>query len=201
MRLEVNVFGVINDQKFNMTGSGNIDPKTGNADIRLGYSCCPPDWNPMNYSDPLVLLAGYREENGGVNFMTLSDGSYRAESTIDFGGGLSLRKTATVKAEGDVLIAEYSLFGAARLARIKSIEPYEEYMIPAGDGQIIAVGLAKWNTADGMVQAVVSSRYFFESKRTLKYPQIRRFKVDAELQNEGLEYYGRYSTSVAPVKT
>lgn len=201
MRIKVNVFGVINDQKFTTTGSGQIDPVTGEADIQLCYSCCPPDWSPLNYSDPLVLLAGYREENGGLNFLSLAKGGYRAESTIDFGGGLLLRKTATIRVEGDHLIASYSLFGAARVANIESIEPYEEHMIPAGDGQMIAVGLAQWKTTDKKtIQAVVSSRYIFDEPReVLKSLQVRRFEAKASLAKDGLEYNAHYKTSVTSI--
>ena len=201
MRIKVNVFGVINDQKFTTTGRGHIDPETGEADIQLCYSCCPPEWSPMNYSDPLVLLAGYREENNGLNFMSLAKGGYRAESMIDFGGGLFLRKTASIRVEGNILIAAYSLFGAARVADIVSIEPYEEHMIPAGNGQIIAVGLAKWKTTDDKtIQAVVSSRYIFdEPTEVLKCLQVRRFEVKASLGKDGLEYNAHYKTSVTSI--
>jgi hypothetical protein len=201
MRLKVDVFGCINDHKFTTHGSGHIDPDTGEADIRLCYSSCPPEWTPLNYSDPLVLLAGYKEVNGGMNFLSLAKGGYHAESTIDFGSGLLLRKTATIRIEGDTLIAAYSLFGAARVGNIVGIEPYEEHMIPAGDGQIIAIGLAQWKTSDNkIIQAVVSSRYFFEEpKEVLKRHQIRRFEVIASLAKDGLEYNGRYKTSVAIV--
>jgi len=201
MDIKVDVFGCINDHKFSTSGSGHIDPATGEADIRLSYSHCPPEWTPLNYSDPLVLLAGYKEVNGGLNFLSLAKSGYRAESTIDFGSGLLLRKTATVRVDGDTLVAAYSLFGAARVANIVGIEPYAEHMVPAGDGQIIAIGLAQWRTSDNKtIQAVVSSRYFFEEPgEVLKRPQIRQFEVEASLAKDGLEYNGRYKTSVTPI--
>jgi hypothetical protein len=198
MRVTANVFGVINDAKFTCVGNGHIDVATGDAEITLTYSHCPPDWNILNYSDPLVLLGGYKEEAGGLHMMSLSKGEYHAEATIDFGRGLLLRKTASVRAQGDALMASYSLFGTARVADIASIEPYEEYMIPAGDGQMIAIGLAKWKTTDGkMIQAVQSTRYFFdEPAAVLKQAQVRRFEAHASVDKSGLEYRGRYKTSV-----
>lgn len=202
MNIKIEVFGCINDRKFTMTGTGHIDPTKGDAKVRLCYSCCPPEWTPLNYSDPLVLLAGYREMHGGMNFLSLAKKGYRAESTIDFGGGLMLRKTATVRFEGDSLFASYSLFGTARVANIIKIEPYEEHMIPVGDGQVIAVGLAKWNTSDNhTIKAVVSSRYFFEEPiEELKSLQIRRFEVKASLSKDGLVYEGNYKTSITAVR-
>lgn len=201
MQIKVKLFGVINNEKFTTEGRGNIDPTTGEAYIHLRYSSVPPNWNPLNYSDPLVLLAGYREEEGGLNLMSLSKGSYKVESTIDFGDGHYLRKTASVRLQGDTLMAAYSLFGTARVSDIVSVEPYEEHMIPAGDGQMIAVGLAKWKTVDNnTIQALVSSRITFEEpKEILKSPQIRRFEVDPSLSEDGLEYKAKYKTRVTSV--
>lgn len=198
MDIKVNLFGSINDHKFTTSGDGHIDPATGEAKIRLAYSSCPPEWNPLNYSDPLVLLAGYKEMNGARNFLSLSNKGYHAVSTIDFGSGLLLRKTATIRVENGSLVANYALFGAARVANIIGIEPYEEHMIPAGPGQIIAIGLARWKTSDNKtIEAVVSSRYILEeNKNTLERPQIRRFEVKASLDKNGLEYTGHYNTSV-----
>ncbi|PGU19081.1 hypothetical protein [Bacillus thuringiensis] len=201
MKIKVDVFGCINDHKFKTNGTGHIDTVTGEADICLCYSSCPPGWTPLNYSDPLVLLAGYKEINGGMNMLSLTKGGFRAESTIDFGSGMSLRKTANIRVEGDTLIANYSIFGAARVDNIVDVEPYEEHMIPAGDGQVIAIGLAQWKTSDNKgIQAVVSSRYFFEEPLDIiKRHQVRRFEVKASLSKNGLEYKGKYKTSIETV--
>jgi hypothetical protein len=201
MRLKVNVIGVINDQKFTTRGTGAVDPDTGLCSIRLTYSRVPEMWHIYNYSDPLVLLAGYREEGGGLNFMSMCHGGYSSESTIDFGAGMSLRKTASIRWEGCYIHADYAIVGSARVDDITGIEPYEEFMHPAGDGQIIAVGLARWQTTSrGIIEAVVSSRYkFIEHKEVLKIPQVRSFKVKPTISPDGLTYEGEYETVVKPL--
>ena len=111
--ITVGIVGVINDGKFTVKGTGNIDAKTGNADIELTYSDIPKNWSPLMYCDPLVLLAGYGESAGGRNFLSLSPQGYDAEATFDFGGGMMLRKTANISVEGDAIVANYAISGTA----------------------------------------------------------------------------------------
>jgi hypothetical protein len=198
MRIKADVFGCINDDKFSARGDGTVDPATGRATIRLTYSRIPQHWSPLNYSDPLVLLAGYREDQRGLNFLSLAQGGYSAVATIDFGAGLALRKTATINWEGDVVNAWYCLHGSARCPGLVSADPYEEYMHPDGDGKIIAVGSARWRTSGGeIIEALVSSRYTFtEHPNVLKVPQVRRFQVTSSVSADGLVFTGDYETSV-----
>lgn len=200
MRARVEIIGVINDQKFTVEGDGNVDPEHGHAEIELNYSNVPSGWNPLNYSDPLVLLAGYEERDGGQNLMSLTEGGYDVQSTIDFGEGLSLRKTASIRVNGNRLDAVYSLIGSARVEDITEIEPYREYLLPAGEGQIIGVGIGEWRTPDDTVDALVSSRYQFkEPREVLKRPQIREFDVNAELDDDGSRFEAEYETQMRPM--
>lgn len=200
MRADVTILGVINDCKFTVAGEGSIDPQSGEGNLELRYSTRLPDWSPLNYSDPLILLAAYREVDGGLNFKSLATHGYRAESTFDFGGGLSLRKTATVQIMEDALKANYSIVGAARVGHITGVQPYEEYLIPLGDGQLIAVGVATWTTTGDPVQALVSTRYWLDQPaKPLTRPQIRGFEVDAALSDDGTVYTAKYRTFVKPM--
>jgi len=198
MRIKINVFGCINDQKFTTRVTGKTDAETGKASIRLAYSNCPRLWHPFNYSDPLVLLPGYLEVDGGMNFLSLAHGSFSAVSTIDFGCGLMLRKTAEIRWEADTLLGGYFIHGGANCPDLASIDPYEEYMHPAGDGKIIAAGMARWKTTNGeTIEAFVSTRYSFtEPKDVLKIPQVRRSHVVPTLSGGGLIFDGEYESSV-----
>ena len=113
--IKASIIGVINDEKFTVEGTGHVDPAAGEARLTLSYSNVPPMWHPLLYSDPLVLLGAYKEEAGGQNLGSLSRGDllrFRAVSTIDFGHGLLLRKTATVWLDrDDIWHAGYSLVG------------------------------------------------------------------------------------------
>jgi hypothetical protein len=194
MRLRVNVFGCINDQKFRMRGTGSCDPEAGSATLDLAYSNTPQHWHIFNYSDPLILLTAYKEIDGGLNFLSMAHQGYEAECTIDFGAGLMLRKTASVWWEADTVHADYCLWGCARCQDISSILPYDEHMIPVGDGKVIAIGLARWGTTAGpLVEAVVSSRYtFVQPKAALAVPQKRHFDVTARVSPDGLTFHGEY---------
>jgi hypothetical protein len=201
MRIKINVYGCINDQKFTTHVTGRTDHETGRASIRLAYSNCPRLWHPFNYSDPLVLLPGYKEIDGGLNFLSLAHTSFAAVTIIDFGSGLMLRKTAEIRWEANELRGGYFIHGGANCPDIASIEPYEEYMHPAGDGKIIAVGMARWRTAGGdVIEAFVSTRYSFtEPRDVLKIPQIRRSHVVPSLSSDGLVFDGEYESSVTPL--
>jgi hypothetical protein len=200
MRIRVRIIGVINDHKFTVAGGGHADAESGEAEIQLKYSSCPPDWSPMNYSDPLALLPCYCEREGGLNLMSLSGGSFSAEATYDFGAGHSLRKTARVQVRGDLIDAVYSIVGTVHADNITRVIPYEEHMHPAGKGQAIGIGLASWESASGMITALVSTRYHFDSgEQMLTQPQTRRFEADAEVSRDGLVYTARYQTDVVPL--
>lgn len=197
--IKVKIIGVINDEKFTVEGKGNIDPKSGDAQIELHYSNVPDGWNIMNYSDPLVLLAGYGESKGGRNFGSLSTG-YEAKATYDFGNGLMLRKTATIRIGTDGLDAVYSITGTARVADIVKANPYKEHLVPTRDG-FIAIGLASWTTkCGGTIEALVSTRYRLKGINKAMWravgPQVRSFTVDATVSNDGRTFTGRFKTSV-----
>ena len=201
MRIRISVIGCINDQKFSTRVSGLTDPETGRASIRLTYSNIPPLWHPFNYSDPLVLTPDYREEDGAFNFRSLTQQGFTAACTIDFGYGLILRKTAEIRWGSGVLQGGYFIGGAARCPDIVGVEPYEEYMHPAGDGTLIAIGMAHWKTSSGeIIDACVSTRYKFdEPKDALKIPQVRRSVAKLSRSLDGLTVNGEYDTVVKPL--
>jgi hypothetical protein len=201
MRIRINIIGCINDQKFTARVSGRTDPETGQASISLAYSNIPPLWHPFNYSDPLVLTPDYREVDGALNFRSLTQYGFTAACTIDFGYGLILRKTAEIHWEGGELHGGYAIMGSARCPDIVGVEPYEEFMHPAGDGMLIAVGMAHWRTGSGeMIEACVSTRYKFdEPKSVLKIPQIRRSDATLSRSHDGLIVNGEYKTVVSPL--
>ena len=197
--IKIKIIGVINDSKFTVEGKGNIDPKSGNAEVELHYSNVPAGWNPINYSDPIVLLAGYAESKGGRNFGSLSTG-YEVKATYDFGNGLMLRKTATIEIGKEGLNAVYSITGTARVADIVKANPYKEYLVPTRDG-FIGIGIASWTTKSGdTIEALVSSRYRLKginkaAWRSVK-PQVRSFSVEAKLSDDGRSFTGRFKTSI-----
>jgi hypothetical protein len=201
MRIRINVIGCINDQKFTTRVSGRTDSETGRASIRLTYSNIPPLWHPFNYSDPLVLTPDYREEDGAFNLRSLAQSGFTAACTIDFGLGMTLRKTAEIRWSGGELHGGYAIWGTANCTDLVGIEPYEEFMHPAGDGTIIAVGMAHWRRASGeIIQACVSTRYKFdEPKDVLKIAQVRRSRVSPRLSADGLTFEGDYETVVLPL--
>jgi hypothetical protein len=201
MRIRISVIGCINDQKFTTRVSGRTDPETGRASVRLAYSNIPPLWHPFNYSDPLVLTPDYREIDGAFNLRSLSVSGFTAVCTIDFGRGLMLRKTAEIRWAGGELHGGYAIWGGACCADIVGIEPYEEFMHPAGNGKIIAVGMAHWRRTSGeIIEACVSTCYTFDEPRdVLKIPQVRRSSVTPTLSTDGLTFEGEYETSVSPL--
>jgi len=201
MRIRINVIGCINDQKFTARVSGRTDPDTGRASIRLAYSNIPPLWHPFNYSDPLVLTPDYREEDGAFNFRSMAQQGFTAACTIDFGQGLLLRKTAEIRWGGGLLIGGYFIGGTANCPDIVGVDPYEEFMHPAGDGTIIAVGMAHWRRASGeIIEACVSTRYkFAEPKDVQKIPQVRCSTAALSLSPDGLTVDGAYETVVSPL--
>ena len=202
MRVKVNLVGILNDHKFMASGHGFTDPSTGEAKIELQYSDCPPKWNPLLYSDPLALLPGYVEKEGGLGFLSLTQNGFQAYVNYDFSNGFILRKTATIRIKGDVIVAVYAIAGTLHLNdKIESIEPFEEYLIPLGRGIIGGCGIARWNLkGDECLEAFVSSKYVFEESKNLinNFPQIRKFDVSAKLSKDGLTYSAKYNTSIVP---
>ena len=201
MRIRITIIGCINDQKFTTRVSGRTDPETGRASIRLVYSNIPPLWHPFNYGDPLVLIPDYREEDGAFNFQSLAQQRFTAACTIDFGYGLMLRKTAEIRWGGGELHGGYAIWGAANCPDIVGIEPYEEFMHPAGDGTMIAVGMAHWRRASGQIlEACVSTHYKFEEPPDVqKIPQVRRSQATLNVSTDGLTVDGEYETVVSPL--
>lgn len=175
--INVDIIGAINDHKLKAKVTGHIEDTTGVGDLEFRYEEIPPapHWHPLNYTDPLVLLPGYREEGDGRAFRSLNtSGSFTAECTFDFGEGLMLRKGASIRVEGGLHTGGYYMIGTARCGHVpdtlgtKYAAPYEyrEYLHPAGPGQIMGIGRAEWpRRQDGgksvgdPIEAIVSSRY------------------------------------------
>jgi hypothetical protein len=126
---------------------------------------------------------------------------FTAACTIDFGQGLLLRKTAEIRWGGGLLIGGYFIGGTANCPDIVGVDPYEEFMHPAGDGTIIAVGMAHWRRASGeIIEACVSTRYKFdEPKDVQKISQVRRSTAALSLSPDGLTVDGAYETVVSPL--
>jgi hypothetical protein len=176
--ISVDIIGAINDHKLKARVTGGIDDTTGEGQLEFRYEEVPPPphWHPLNYTDPLVLLPGYRDDAGGQGtFRSLAaPGSFTAHCTMDFGDGLLLRKGATINVQGNQITGGYYLIGTARSGDIPDTlgsrhqAPYEyrEFLHPAGAGQIIGVGRAEWSRkrdggrpAGEPIEAIVSSRY------------------------------------------
>jgi hypothetical protein len=171
--INVDIIGAINDHKLKAHVTGDIEDSTGVGYLEFAYEEIPPLWHPLSYTDPLVLLPGYREMTGALAFRSLNaPGSFTAECTLDFGNGLLLRKGATINVTAGGHTGGYYLLGTARSAYIpnaigpKHNAPYEyrEYLHPGAPGQIIGVGYATWPmtreaAAEGPIAAVVSARY------------------------------------------
>lgn len=174
--INVEIFGAINDHKLKATVKGAIEDTTGEGHLTFEYSEIPPapHWHPLNYTDPLVLLPGYREEGDARAFRSLNTpGSFTAECTLDFGDGLLLRKGATINVQDGNHTGGYYLIGTARSGHVPNrfdtkdaSYRYEEFLHPAGPGQIMGIGHARWpRRTDGgtlvgdPIEAIVSARY------------------------------------------
>ena len=206
------VFGNINDEKF--TAIGTAEPGA-TATIRLQYSHVPADWSVLAYSDPLVLLLGYGGE-GAPNMTTLAGGKFSTVSTIDFGRGLMLRKTATIDCHKGVgpqepvrdphqVCAMYDIVGGARTGGITKILPYEEHMHPHPDNpnEMLGLGLARWETGGGgKIEALVSTRYRFQRTQAAASDAPRRllrgFEVDHSARAEPNVFQATYQTFIRP---
>jgi hypothetical protein len=194
--VNVDLIGAINNFKLKCHVTGYIDDESGTGELEFAYTEVPPapDWHPLNYSDPLVLLPGYPGVKGAKSMAKLfPSGTFRADCTFDFDNGLTLRKGANIMVdEGGIHTGGYYMFGSSRSGNVedrlgkrfnaKLAYVYREYMHPAGPGQVIGIGLARWPTKRSTppVEAVVSSRYRFADQnkvlpghfiRTVEIPQ------------------------------
>jgi hypothetical protein len=174
-RINVDIIGAINDHKLKARVTGEIEDETGEGRLEFRYDEVPLHWHPLNYTDPLVLLPGYRNATGTAAFRSLqAPGSFTAECTFDFGNGFLLRKGASIIVEGNNHTGGYYITGTVRAGNIfdalgeQHQRPYEyrEYLHPGGPGQIIGVGHARWphrrrdgDPIDEPIEAVVSARY------------------------------------------
>jgi hypothetical protein len=218
-KINVEIIGAINDHKLKAKVTGAIDDASGEGELEFRYEEVPPlpHWHPLNYTDPLVLLPGYRDDAGGnATFRTLAapaSGSFTAQCTMDFGEGLLLRKGATINVEGDALTGGYHLMGTVRSGDIpdmigaKHQAPYEyhEFLHPAGAGQIIGVGRAVWTRKrDGSrppgepIEAIVSSRYRLQGwSGTLPAHFVRTLEIpEAEWNPASRTVRARFRTRV-----
>lgn len=180
--IDVDLIGAVNDRKLKARVTGYIEDSTGIGELEFAYTEVPPTphWHPLNYSDPLVLLPGYRSVRGGVTFASLAPpGSFTAECTFDFGNGLVLRKGATINVspDGSAHRGGYFIAGTTRSGHVTNVlgakhgKPYvyREFLHPGPAGQIIGVGYSQWPSADKEepIEAVVSSRYRLASSNAI----------------------------------
>lgn len=206
--LPIEIYGGVNDHKLRAMVTGQIR-SDGVARVQMRYSEIPPDWHPLNYSDPLALLPGYRPLTAGSGLMSLTSpapAGFEAECTIDFGGGLQLRKCAAIwikggrigwdrpypKSTAATVRGGYILAGTARCGNIANIirstpdrpHVYEEFLHPAGPAEIMGIGHNQWPLAGGgSVDAIVSTRYRFRDRAgkalrvRLQQPLVRRLQI------------------------
>lgn len=176
---EVRVTGVINDEEFAASGEASGDPESGEYDVRLDYENVPNDWDPLMYTDVKVSLLFHREEEGGRNFLTLANGTYRSAGTIDLGDGNVLRNNTVIELLGDNRFrAVYVMYGTAKTGPLEGIEFFEETMLPFGPGRVAALALARWRKEGGEdLDALFSTRYEFDHSNRLDRPQFRRLEA------------------------
>ena len=219
--VDVDIIGAINDFKLKANVTGYIEDTTGSGELEFKYKEVPPapGWHPLNYTDPLVLLPGAPGVNGGVNFANLSPpGSFRADVTLDFDNGLRLRKGATITVDdGGLHTGGYYMLGTARSGHIDDklgakYGPnynyvYREFMHPAGPGQVIGIGYARWprlrqagQEVGEPIEAVVSSRYRFNPTKTLPGHYVRIVEVtEATWDSHAKVAKAKFNTRVEPL--
>jgi hypothetical protein len=196
-RVDVDIIGAINDHKLKAHVTGYIDDSTGNGELQFAYHEVPPApyWHPLNYTDPLVLLPAYPGIKGAKSMAKMyPSGGFRADCTLDFDNGLRLRKGANiiVKPDGSLHTGGYYLFGTARSGHIADMlgkkhgfaYEYREFMHPAGAGQIIGIGYARWprlrrrgKEIGEPIEALVSTRYRFADSNVLPGHFIRVVEI------------------------
>lgn len=194
-QIDVDIIGAINDHKLKARVTGQIDDASGVGELEFRYDEIPPapGWHPLNYTDPLVLLPGYRD-SGGRTFRDLqAPGSFTAHCTMDFGDGLLLRKGANIVVRGTMHTGGYYLVGTARSGHVADTlgtrheTPYEyrEFLHQAGPGQIMGIGHAQWSPRrEGAkpvgepIEAIVSARYrLIDWTGTLPGPCVRILSI------------------------
>lgn len=194
--LAVEIFGVINDEKFEAKGTGRGAP--GHVVLQIEYSSVPEGWHPLVYCDPLINLAFLDEAGGARNLDSLTGCNYRAQRIMDFGSGYFLRGTASIRREGAIVVGDYSLVGTLRVPDLIDAEPFEELMIPSGPGGALGVGSMRLLGKNGdKVEALVATRYFFDKKARIPFPQIRRWK--GSLRVDDRVFVGEYQPIVRPM--
>lgn len=196
VKLSVHIIGVINDTKFIATGTGL--GRDGKTSLQIEYSDVPVGWDPLIYSDPLINLSFLKEIGGARCLGMLTGPNYTAERVFDFGKGQQLRALAKITKEGDVVIGSYSMVGTVHIPKLTEVEPFEEVMIPSGHGESIGIGMLRFKTINGeKVEAVASTRYYFDKKARIPFPQIRRAKISAKVHNN--VFSGEFDIKVQPM--
>lgn len=191
--VDVDIIGAINDYKLKAHVTGHIDDASGSGELEFAYTEIPPapDWHPLNYTDPLVLLPAYPGARGGMKGI-YPTGSFRADVSLDFDNGLRLRKGATIiVTPGGIHTGGYYMTGTARSGDVPNVlgmkhgknlhYEYREFMHPAGAGQVIGIGYAHWpstgKASSRPIEAVVSSRYRFSDKVDLPGHFVRVIEI------------------------
>lgn len=195
-KLEVDIIGVINDTKFKAKGSGTAE--SGRVALQLEYSEVPHGWNPLVYSDPLIALSYLKEINDARCLGMLTDTSYRAERVFDFGKGFQLRSLARISKRDSVALGEYSMVGTVRVPELADVEPFEEVMIPSGPGSALGIGMLRFKTANKeTIEAVASTRYFFDKGLRIPFVQVRRSQITCKVEKS--TFKGEFKLSVQPL--
>jgi hypothetical protein len=195
---EIRITGAINDEEFAATGEASGDPATGEWRLQLDYSHFPADWHPFLYVDAKIGLLFVKEHAGGKNLLSLADGAFRASTTIDFGGGSLLRNNALIERLSDEHFrASYLMHGTTRVPKLTSVESFEEVMVPLGDGRVAGMAIARWKGERDSVEAVMSTRYSYDTLRGLEHMQLRRFDVKPQLTD--MTFSADYRAEVSPI--
>jgi hypothetical protein len=195
-KLKVHIIGIINDTKFTAQVEGTASE--GRSSLHLDYTEVPKGWHPLIYSDPLINLSFLKEFNGARCLGMLTDTNYRAERVFDFGKGFQLRGLAKIHREGNVVVGAYSMHGVVHVTNLVGVEPFEEVMIPSGPGNAVGVGVLRLLAENKeTIEGIVSTRYFFDEKVRVPFPQIRRSKIDARVREN--VFSGEFSMTVRPM--
>ena len=195
-KIEVDIIGVINDTKFKAKGTGSA--KSGTVSLRLDYSEVPEGWHPLVYSDPLINLSYLKEINDARCLGMLTDTKYRAERVFDFGKGYQLRSLAQISKRNNVAVGAYSMTGTVRVPNLIDVEPFEEVMIPSGPGTALGIGMLRFKTENKeIIEAVASTRYFFDQGLRIPFTQIRR--TESICKADKGKFDGKFKVTVQPM--
>jgi hypothetical protein len=194
---DIRITGAINDEEFAATGQASGDPGTGEWRLQLDYSHFPANWHPFLYIDAKIGMLFINERDEGKNMLSLADGSFRASTTIDLGSGFLLRNNALIEKVGDERYrASYLMHGTTRIFELTEVESFEEVMVPLGPGRVAGLAVARWKGGLETLEAVMSTRYTFDTARTLDAVQVRRF--DAKPRLSGRTFTSEYHAEVGP---